>query len=253
MSMNLIRSPYPSGPAAFSPLDVSGIDWWPVADDATIDGVPQFDWPDRSPANRQYGQNTAANEPTLVSGPNGHQLVQLGVNKWLVPDPTSRTLAVANTLIAVASKSTVNSYLISGTEAGIHGSPAIISGFNNSGVKDFEYYNDFGGGNIERAAFAASTDSNLHILIITRTDNTGNVVGYFDGGSPAFTIPVNNNCDWNGLAFSRIGSQHTASSTNYTGKAGQFLHWPSIVSKADLNLLGTYLGTYYSIAWTSIP
>lgn len=254
MSMNLISSPYPTGAGGWSPLSISGLDLWLRGRTASISGVPEFDAPDSSPANLPYGQNTALNQPTLVTGVDGHQLIRFGSNKFLLPDPTSRTFAVANTMVVVCTKSSSPDYIISGTEAGLHGSPAIISGFNNSGVKDFEYYNDFGGGNIERATFAASTDSNLHILIVTRTDSVGNVDGYFDGGVPAFSIPVNSSCNWNGLALSRLGRQHSAGSSNYTGDFGEGLHWPSIASKADLNLLGGYLATEYpSITWTPIP
>lgn len=236
----------------FSPLDISGLDLWLRGNTSTISGVPEFDAPDSSPANRPYGQNTAANEPSLVAGPGGTQLIRFGSGKFLVPDPTSRTFAVANTMVAVCTKSSSPDYVISGTEAGLHGSPAFISGFN-PGVADFEYYNDFGGGNVERATFAASTDTNLHILICTRTDDTGNYSLYFDGGSPV-TGAVNNNCDWSGLALSRIGRQHSAGSSNYTGDVGDILHWPIIVSKADLNLLGAFFASLYpTITWTTIP
>jgi len=240
----------------FTPLSIAGLDLWLQGDTSTINGVPEFDAPDGSGANRPYGQNTSANEPTLVSGPNGHQLIRFGSNKFLVPDPTARSFGVANTMVVVCSKTTGASgdYIISGNELGNHGSPAFISKFDpGSGVKDFEYYNDFGGGNIERATFAASTDTNLHILILTRTDNTGNYVGYFDGGAAAFSNAVNVNTDWSGISLTRIGRQHSASSSNYTGDIAEILHWPSIVSKADLNLLGTYLGSKYSITWTTIP
>lgn len=250
MSMNLIRSPYPVTGGGFSPLSVAGLDLWLRGRTASISGVPEFDAPDSSPANLDYGQNTAVNQPTLVTGVDGHQLIRFGLNKFLVADPTALSFGPTNTMIVICSKSSAADYIFSGNEAGAHGSPAFISGF----AGDFEYYNDFGGGNIERATFAASTDSNLHILILTRTDNTGNAVGYFDGGAPVFSIAVNNNCDWNGLVLSRFGRQFGASSSNYTGDLAEGLHWPSIVSKADLNLLGGYFATEYpSITWTTIP
>lgn len=256
----IARAPFsgfikPSGAGGgFSPLSVAGLDLWLRGDTSTISGVPEFDAPDSSGANRSYGQNTIANQPTLVSGPNGHQLIRFGSNKFLVADPTARTFAVANTLIVICTKSSAADYIVSGSELGSHGSPAFISGFNNSGIKDFEYYNDFGGGNIERATFAASSDTNLHILILQRTDDTGNYVGYFDGGVAKFSNAVNNNCDWNGLSLSRIGRQQSAVSSNYTGDIADILHWPNIVSKADLNLLGGYFAAAYpTITWTTIP
>jgi hypothetical protein len=253
MSMNVIISPYPAGAGGFSPLSVSGLDWWLRGRTASINGTPEFDAPDSSPANLDYGQNTAANEPTLIVGPDGHQLIRFGSGKFLVADPTARSFAVANTMMVICTKSSAADYIFSGSEAGAHGSPSFISGFN-PGVADIEYYNDFGGGNIERATFVASADTNLHILICTRTDDTGNAVGYFDGGSPAFTVAVNNNCDWNGLVLSRVGRQFGASSSNYTGDLAEILHWPNVVSKADLNLLGPYFASEYpSITWTTIP
>jgi hypothetical protein len=228
---------------AFSPASIAGLDWWLKGDDATISGVPEFDWPDRSGANRPYGQNTVARQPTLVAGPNGHQLVRFGTNKCLVPDPTARTLATANTLICVCSPTSLAAeYILKGS--GSEGRPGFISGFNpGGGVKNFEYWNRQSGTG-ERETFDASA-TGLHILTITRTDDTGTANGEFDGVS-VFSPAVNTARDWNTLTISIIGAL-TAGSSTYDGDIGEILHWPSILSGPNLTLVHNYLKADWNI------
>lgn len=206
-----------AGTVADSALDpgsyLAGLDWELDGDDATIDGVPEFDWLDISGADRHYGQNTVARQPTLVAGPNGHQLVRFGTNKCLVPDPLARTYGAANTLICVCTPSSAADYIIKG--AGGEGGPAFISDF----AAAFEYFYVTGG---ERDDFAASA-SGLHILTLCKTDNTGNYVGYFDGVE-VFSNAVDNDDDWNTNSATIIGA-FTAGSSVYDGDIAYVIHF----------------------------
>jgi hypothetical protein len=246
-AQQVVRRPIAAA-QGFVPSDIASLDWWLIGDNATISGVPEFDWPDSSSANLPYGQNTSSREPTLTTI-GTHQAVQFASGQCAVADPTQRTLGSTNTLIIVATKSSSAGYLIAGTEAGNHGSPAFISGFNNGGIKDFEYYNDFGGGGIERATFAASTDTALHILTITRTDDSGNYQMYFDGAvGPSNAVCTG--CDWSGLSFRAIGAQTTTCVGSSTSAIAETLHFSAILNTAQLNNVHTYLGTKYSISVT---
>jgi hypothetical protein len=234
------------GGGGFVPTDIASLDLWLNGDNATLSGVPEFDWPS-SVGVFNYGQNTVDRQPSLVTV-NGHQVVQFGTNKCLVQDGGSFAYSIANTLICVCSKSTAADYILRGGPANSgEGGPAFISRFNpGSGAKDFEYF--FQSGGHERATIAASTDTNLHILTITRTDGTGNYNLYFDG-APLTPIAVDNRDDWNGRELSRIGA-FTAGSSAYDGKIGDILHCTAVLTTAQLNDLHSYLGNKYGISVT---
>lgn len=226
--------------AGFQPSDITGLDWWLVGDDATISGVPEFDWPDRSSANRPYGQNTVGSQPSITGTIyNGHKAVRFATDDKLIPDPNSRTMSSANTMIVVCTpSSTSNSYIFGGGGGG--GIPAFISGF--SGLA-FEYFNS----NSERATFASSA-SGLHILTVTRTDDSGNVVGYLDGVQ-VFSIAQDAGLDWLLREIKEIGANGNAGGDDfYNGDIAEILHWPSVLSSGDLTSVHDYLKTEYGIS-----
>ena len=246
--MGTIINPYAYSAAGSSLLNpgsyLSNLDWDMDGDQATISGTPEFDWPDLSSAAKHYGQNTVARQPTLVSGPNGHQLVRFGTNKCLVPDPTARDFGTANTLICVCTPSSAADYILKGS--GAEGRPAFISGFNpGSGVKAFEYWNS-SSGTQERATFAASA-SGLHILTLARTDDTGNYIGYFDG-TEVFNTAVNTTRDWATNNVAIIGA-FTAGASAYDGDVGYIIHFnANHAGTGGLTNLHNALKSRFSIA-----
>lgn len=209
-----------------------------VADEiAGSDGDPVVDWLDISGANKHYGQNTFSAQPVLkLNIVNGHAVVRFATNDRLLPDPNARGLAAANTMFVVATPSTTSdSYIFSCDQS--EGTPAFISGFLS---RSFEYFNGSG----ERDTFAAST-SGFHILTVTRTDDSGNAVGYLDGVQ-VFSIAVSTSKDWATGSVSQIGSFGTIN--YFSGDIAEILHWPSVLSGANLTLVHDYLKAKYGIA-----
>jgi len=219
--MSMIINPYWFATAGGGGLDpgsfLAGLDWFLLADNISgNDNDPVVDWFDVSGANKHYGQNTSTNQPTLKKNIyNGHASVEFATNDKLLPDPNPRADTAQNTLIVVCTpSSTSNSYIFGGN--GGDGNPSFISGF---GGKAFEYFNT----NSERATFAASA-SGLHVLTITRTDSTGNVVGYFDT-TQVFSIPVVAD-NWANRAINELGANANAAGDDfYNGNAPCWIHF----------------------------
>lgn len=230
---------------AFLPTDEATLDWWLTADSLILsDNDPVVDWLDSSPAGKHYGMNTVAKQPTYKTNIlNGRPVVRFAAGDALGADPSARTHSVANTMILVCTpSSTTNSYIFGGS--GGAGTPAFISGFAS---KSFEYFNGSG----ERATFAAST-SGFHILTVTRTDSSGNVVGYLDGAQ-VFSIAVDPSVDWNGKQVSEIGTNGAAGGEDpYNGDLPQILHCSSVLDATGLNNMHTYLSDEYNIPITLI-
>lgn len=219
-------------------------DWWMKADAITglNDDDPVVSWLDSSSAAKHYGQASAGNRPTYKTNiVNGLPVVRFATDDSLVQDPDARTLAVANTLIIVCSPSTsTDDYILGGS--GTEGVPAIISGFSS---KAFEYYNSVSGTG-ERETFQASA-SGFHILTVTRTDDTGNVVGYYDG-TQVFSTGVNTSRDWDGLFIQEIGANGNASGSDpFNGDIAEIIHYASVLSGGDLTTVHNYLGSKYAI------
>lgn len=235
--------------SAFTPASISGLDWWLYADTISgSDGDPVSSWTDQSGGGNNYSQSTAGSKPTLQTNEyNGHSAVRFATDDKMTGAFTFP--ATTNTLVAVATPTSSGTSYLFGCNTS-NGNPAFISGFNpGTGVKAFEYFNT----NSERATFAASA-SGLHILIVTRTDDSGNAVGYFDGGSAVFSVAVSTVEDWRNHLITELGANASATGDNFfNGDIVELIHYPSIVSKANLNLLGAYLGTRYNITWTTIP
>lgn len=233
-----------AGGGAFDPLTLTGLDWWLDGDTATIDGIPEFDWPDSSSGSKPYGQNTVARIPTLVTI-NGHQAVRCQNGQAVIPDPNARTLGTANSLVYVGTKCSVAQYLLKGSNG--EGGPSFISKFDpGSGVKDFEYFTASVSG--ERDTFAASVDSNLHILGVTHNDG-GAVVGYFDDPSTpvfSFTSGGGSNQNWNARQFDVIGA-FTPGSGTYDLTVAEILHGNALWSGTEITNLFTYLKAKWGI------
>lgn len=152
-------------------------------------------------------------------------------------------MAVANTLICVCTPSSAAEYILRGSAA--EGRPGFLSGFNpGAGVANFEYWNR-NSGTGERATFSVSA-TGLHILTVTRTDDTGTADGYFDG-TAVFNAAVVTTRDWNTNNISIIGA-FTAGSSAYDGDIVEILHWPSVLSSGNLTLVHNYLKAKYGIA-----
>lgn len=222
--MNLIRSPYPLGGGGGDTLNpgsfLAGYNW--DIDPNAVSGAdndPVVDAPDISGSGLHYGQNTEARQPTLKTALyNGHNAIRFGANKCLVPDPTAYVFGAATTLICVCTPSSAADYILRGSSD--EGRPAFISGFNpGSGVKAFEYWNRAGGVG-ERETFAASA-SGLFILTVARTDDTGNVVGYFNE-TEVFNSAVNSSRDWSSAGVAIIGA-FTAGSSAYDGDVARIM------------------------------
>jgi hypothetical protein len=237
--------PAAAGGGGFVPTDEATLDWWLTAESLSLsDNDPVVDWLDSSPAGKHYGQNTGGVQPTYkINILNGRPVVRFAGGDKVGADPLARTYGPANTMILVCTpSSTTNSYIFGGDGGG--GIPAFISGF---GGKSFEYYNS----GSERATFAAST-SGFHILTLTRTDDTGNAVGYFDGAS-AFSIAVDTSLDWNANFVSEVGTNGAAGGEDpYNGDIAQILHCSSVLDATGLNNMHTYLSDLYGISITLI-
>jgi hypothetical protein len=231
------------GGGGFVPTDIASINYWLTADSLVLsDGDPVVDW--LYSGTKNYGQNTVSAQPTYKTNiVNGKPVVRFTTDDKLVADPTALTLATANTIIAVCTpSSTANSYIFGGDGGG--GIPAFISGF---GGKSFEYFNS----NSERATFAAST-SGFHILTLTRTDDSGNAVGYFDGAS-AFSIAVDTSLDFLLRNINEIGANGNAGGEDfYNGDIRHILHYSAVLTSAELNDVHTYLGNDCGISITLI-
>lgn len=232
MSMNLISSPYPSGAGGpFTPLSEPTLDFWLTADVLSLSvNDPVVDFPDHFGLN--YGQNTGANQPKYkIIG--GKPAVEFDGNDQLNADPASLVWTPANTLIWCGSPSSTAAYLFAEV--------AFISGF---GGKAFEYFWPSSG--TERRTFA-TTASGDHILTLTRTNGTGNYVGYYDG-LQMFSIPVAGP-DWNGSGLQSIGNR---TGSGFTGYMRQMMHCFSVLDADGLNNMHTYLSDEYGISITLI-
>jgi hypothetical protein len=233
----------PTSGGSFVPTDIASLDWWLTAESLALsDNAAVVDWLDSSSAGRHYGQNTVDSQPIYKTGiVNGHPVVRFNSNRLIGPDPTARTYTTANTLIIVCSPSSGQGYILVGS--GSQGTPAIISAFSS---KAFEYFNT----NSERATFA-TTASGFHILAITRTDDAGNYVGYFDG-TQVFSSAADASLDWSGKSINQVG-RFNSGSDNYTGDVAQVLHFSAILTSAELNNVHSYLGSLYGITVATIP
>lgn len=224
------------------PADIASLDWWLTAESLSLnDGDAVVDWLDSSSAGKHYGQNSSTAQPVYKTGIlNGRPIVRFTTDDRLVADPNARTLGTTNTMIVVCKPTTTSSsYIFSGTLS--QGVPAFISGFSS---KSFEYFNT----SSERATFAAST-TGFHILSLTRTDDTGNAVGYFDGAS-AFLPAVSATNDWNGASIQQVGA--FGAINFYSGDIAQILHFNAILTPTELNNVHTYLSNLYGISITLI-
>lgn len=218
----------------FFPIDEPTLDFWLKADSLALsDGDPVSAWEDQSVSGLNYGQSNATNQPTFKTGiVNGQPVVRFATNDRLVALTSALTWPTANTLIWVGTPSSTAAYLFSEV--------AFISGF---GGKAFEYFWDASG--VERRTFAAST-SGFHILTLTRTNGTGNYVGYFDGAQQ-FSVAVAGP-DW-AFGLSLIGDR---TGEFYNGDMAEMIHCSSILSSTNLNKMHTYLGDKYGISITLI-
>lgn len=229
-------------PGPFSPIDEPTLDWWLKADAITglNDGDPVTDWLDSSTAGKHYGQDTAGNKPTYKTGiVNGKPVVRFATDDKLVADPDPRTLSAANTLIIVCTPTSgTDDYIFGGTATG--GCPAFISGFSS---KAFEY---FGGNGAERQTFAALA-SGFHILSLTRTDDSGNYDGYFDG-TQVFSEAVSGTSDWSGQSIQDIGANGQGLGDDFfNGDIAEIIHCSSVVGASRLTEFHNYLGDKYAI------
>lgn len=218
MSMNLIRSPYPSGVgSSFNPGSyLAGYDFDINPEAVTgADGDPVVDAPDVSGGGWHYGQNTTLRQPTIKRGIyNGHDAIRFGVDKCLVPDPTAYVFGPHNTFVCICTPSVAAEYIVRGN--GGEGGPAIISGF----AAAFEYF--YASGAHERATFASSA-SGAHILTICRSDDTGNYTLYFNQ-TQLTPVAVNTNDDWDVRSLDTIGA-FTRGSSNYGGDLLRLFHF----------------------------
>lgn len=223
-----------SAAGAFVPTDEATLDFWLTANSLVLsDNDPVVDWLDQSPSGLNYGQNTGSAQPTYKTNiVNGKPVVRFGGNDRLVNDPTALTWTSANTVIWCGTPSSTSAYLFAEV--------AFISAF---GGKAFEYFWPSSGA--ERATFAASA-SGFHILTLTRTNGTGNYVGYFDG-LQVFSNPVVAS-DWSG-GLGVIGER---TGSFFTGDMCQMMHFSSILNSASLNNVHTYLSNEYGISITLI-
>lgn len=222
---------------------LSDLDWDMDADNISgVDNDPVVDWLDLSSGAKHYGQNTAANQPVLKKNiVNGHAVVRFATNDKLVADPNPRTFGTANTLIIVCTPTSTGSAYILGGSGG-EGGPAIISGFAS---KAFEYFYVSGG---ERATFA-TTASGFHILTITRTDDVGNYILYYDGVQVSSTA-VNTANDWNTQSVVEIGANGNAAGDDYfNGDIAYIIHFnANHAGAAGLTNLHNDLKTRFGIA-----
>lgn len=241
--MSLIINPYVvvSTPS-FLPSDEPTLDWWMKADSISgSDGDPVTSWSDSSSAARHYSQSTGSAQPTLkLNIVNGKPVVRFATNDKLGATATPRTLGTTNTMFIVCTPTTTGSgYLLGGS--GGEGGPAIISGF---GGKSFEYFFASGG---ERATFSAST-SGFHILSLTRTDSSGNYVGYLDAVQ-VFSNSIISGSNWNSKSWNEIGANGTASGEDFfNGDIAEIIHCSSVLGSTALGNMHTYLKTKYGIA-----
>jgi hypothetical protein len=222
--------------AGFVPTDEPTLDFWLTADSLALsDNDPVVDWLDQSPSHLNYGQNSAGAQPKYKTNiVNGRPVVRFDGNDQLASDPTSLPWTTANTVIWCGSPSSTNGYLFAEV--------AFISHF---GGKAFEYFWPASGA--ERATFVASA-SGFHILTLTRTNGTGNYIGYFDGAQ-VFSNPVVAS-NWNGSGLQTIGAR--TSSDFATMDLCQMMHYSSILNSTSLNNVHTYLGDEYGISITLI-
>lgn len=222
--------------SAFTPLDEPTLDFWLTANSLALsDNDPVADWLDISPSALNYGQNTSSAQPTFKENiVNSKPVVRFDGGDQLAPDPTGLNWTAANTLIWCGTPSSTSAYLFAEV--------AFISAF---GGKAFEYFWDASG--VERRTFAASA-SGFHILTLTRTDGTGNYVGYFDGAQVFSSAVVGPN--WVGDGIDTIG-QRTGSF--FTGDMCQMMHFSSILNNASLNNVHTYLSDEYGISISLLP
>ena len=233
-------------PFPWTPRQLPGIRVWWSGADATINATPQFDWPNRVGGSFNYGQNTSANEPTLTTV-NGQQVITFASTQFLVVDPNTynyngASTGPSHTIICVLTKSSVAQYAFSGNSG--EGGPAIISHFNpGSGVKDFEYFYN----SSERGTIAASTDTNLHIIALTRTDDVGNTLGYFDDPfTSVMSVAVNTGRDWTDKQIVRFGN-YSGASLSYNGSMADFIHCNGILDPINMWRAFTYFKSLYAI------
>lgn len=235
--MSMLVNPYVVAPTVptFHPSDLGGYDWDLDADAiAGNDGDLVLQLPDVSGAGIDFGQATSGVRPTLKTALyNGHNAVRFAAGKALVPDPTERTLAAANTLVCVCTPSTVAAYILKGN--GGQGGPAFITEF---GGVNFEYFFTTTAGH-ERATFSASA-TGLHVLTLCKTDNTGNYIGYLDGVE-VFNNPIHADDDWGVRTINRIG-QNQDTTLTYDGDIARILHYSvNHASTSGLDDLHGYL------------
>lgn len=221
--------------AGFQPDDEATLDFWLKADSLILsDNDPVADWPDQSPSGLNYGQNTSGAQPKFKTNiVNGKPVVRFDGGDQLNSDPTSLPWTTANTIIWCGTPSSTSAYLFAEV--------AFISGFAG---KAFEYFWPASGA--ERATFAV-TASGFHILTLTRTNGTGNYVGYLDG-LQVFSNPVVA-ADWNGSGLQTIGSR---TGSSFTGDMCEMIHCSSVLNSTGLNNMHTYLGDKYNISITLI-
>lgn len=227
----------------FSPLMEPSMDWWMQAKNSSRTATPVFRWFDDSAQRSHYGKDTS-NIPTIVLV-NGYTAINFqsgqGADEVDIFNPCSFT--AANTMFAVVTKTTGGSeYYWNGNNG--QGGPAFITGFSS---KDFEYFTHSSG---ERATFAASADSNPHILALTRTDGSGNYTGYFDGAQVFSNAIVNNsNANWNGNKVAHIGAFAIGSGTANINIL-ELIHCSSVLGTGQLNNFHWYFNRKYRIPVT---
>lgn len=213
---------------------------------AVADGDRIFHWRNVKNTGHQWTQLALGVRPTLRTNVvNGNPVVRfVAASSERLTGNAGFAFSSANTFFIVTIKSGVtDSYVVSGD--GGEGGPAIISRFSS---KDFEYFFDSSG---ERGTFAASTDTNFHVLMVRRTDDSGNYELGFDGPI-VVSSAVSGGNDWNGRKISQLAT-YVGGGNFYTGDIAEIINCNSSLSNSKANEFLDYFSASYGISITHLP
>ncbi len=137
-----------------------------------------------------------------------------------------------------------NDYIVGGS--GGAASPAFITGFNNGGRQDYEFF--LSGG--YRLILKTVASAGLHIVAITHRDessfgaNDGVGTGYFDGAQVATANP--GSAIVSGLSLTALGSNGVGGDF-YQGRLAEFLIYDRILPLPSIDRIHRYLANQWNI------
>lgn len=236
----------PSAAYGFPPASISGLKLWLKADGvlwqdsartirATADGDPVGFWEDAAGLGGHATQATAGNRPTLkLSIVNSKPVLRFDGSSDRMASPASAAMKPFTAFAVAFHTGTILGASVAG---GLHWR------MHTTGVQEILKQDTVSIANDGGSALAAFT-----ILAVTYS-STGAYALYRNGGS-ALASGTNNQTFT--ASSTTIGQNGSSGVELASGDIAEIIKYDSVLSAANMNVVGNYLETKYGVTWTDV-